>query len=151
MINMGVQRPKTGGNWPLTGRYLQRCNKWTQSTIRLLLFIDVSNSIWYLKRSYWKSSSITSSGLSLKVDSQLGYLTVFKCYRVIFLLKKPFNFHFRLIFIFNKKEPQSCQFAAYRLNALLSFWCQKQEKWLFQFSNLSPLIYLLGICISLTY
>ena len=27
MINMGGQRPKIGGNWPLTDPYLQRCRK----------------------------------------------------------------------------------------------------------------------------
>ena len=27
MINMGGQKPKTGGNWLLTDPYLQRCNE----------------------------------------------------------------------------------------------------------------------------
>ena len=49
-------------------------------------------------------------------------LTMFERLRVIFSLKrKLFNFRFRSIFIFNKKEPQSCQFATYRRNALFEF------------------------------
>ena len=40
-----------------------------------------------------------------------------------FLLKKENYpiFRFCSIFIFNKKEPQSCQFATYRRNALFEF------------------------------
>ena len=28
MINMGGQRPKIGGNWPMTGPYLQHCKRY---------------------------------------------------------------------------------------------------------------------------
>ena len=40
-------------------------DKWTQSNVKSLQLIDVSNPIWYLERSAWKSSSITSFGLWL--------------------------------------------------------------------------------------
>ena len=51
------------------------------------------------------------------------------CFRVIFSLKyKPSNFRFRLFFIFNKKESQSCQFFTNRWKTLFEFmtsqaWC----------------------------
>ena len=49
-------------------------------------------------------------------------LQFFKCFRVIFSLKmKLSNFRFQSIFISNKKEPQSCQFATYEQNALFEF------------------------------
>ena len=59
----------------------------------------------------------------LKADFQADDLTIFKRFRVIFSLKKKklSNFRFRSIFIFNKKEPQSCQFATQRRNALFDF------------------------------
>ena len=47
-------------------------NKWKQSTIKSIPFIDVSNSIWYLEKIYWKSSDITSSALSLIIISMLS-------------------------------------------------------------------------------
>ena len=48
-------------------------------------------------------------------------LITFNCFRVFFSLRKLFNFRFRPIFTFNKKEPQSGQFATYRRNALFEF------------------------------
>ena len=36
-------------------------SNWTRSKPNLLPFIDISNPIWYLKRSDWKSYCITSS------------------------------------------------------------------------------------------
>ena len=49
------------------------------------------------------------------------YLTIFKCFRVIFSLKKRIIQFPLSIFFYNKKEPQSCQFATYRRNALFEF------------------------------
>ena len=58
----------------------------------------------------------------LKADSPLGWLIIFKCFRFISPWKRKLsNSRFRLIFIFIKKEPQSCQFATYRQNALFEF------------------------------
>ena len=38
IINMGGQRPKIGGNWPLTGAYLQYClNKEVSDKVEFLL------------------------------------------------------------------------------------------------------------------
>ena len=62
-------------------------------------------------------------------------LQFFKCFRVIFSLKmKLSNFRFQSIFISNKKEPQSCQFATYKQNALFEFLTS--QTWLLQFSKL---------------
>ena len=59
------------------------------------------------------------AGLTLGSDD----LIIFKCFRVYFSLKRKLsNFCFRSTFIFNKKEPQSCQFATYRQNALFEFF-----------------------------
>ena len=62
----------------------------------------------------------------------LDDLIVFKCFRFIFSLKKKtIQFRFRSIFIFNKKEPQSCQFATYRRNALFEFLTSQTGKMAF--------------------
>ena len=60
-------------------------------------------------------SNNATSKLELKVDSRgrmtwqfLNALELFSSSKM-----KLCNFHFRLIFIFNKKEPQSCQLATY--------------------------------------
>ena len=47
---------------------------WTQSKIKSLPFIDVSNPIWYLERSDLKSSTIISSALNLIMISMLSLL-----------------------------------------------------------------------------
>ena len=48
-------------------------------------------------------------------------LTIFKCLRLIFSLKKQ-TAQFLLSFnLFSKEEPQSCQFVTYRRNALFEF------------------------------
>ena len=59
----------------------------------------------------------------LKADSRVAWpnnlkniLELFSPYK-----RKTSNFRFRSIFIFNKKEFQSCQFATYRRNALFEF------------------------------
>ena len=59
------------------------------------------------------------SGLTLKRTLGLDDVIIFKCLRVIFSLKRELsNLRFRSIFIFNEKESRTCQFAAYRQNAL---------------------------------
>ena len=47
-----------------------------QSNMKSLLLIDVSNLIWYLGKSDWRCSSITSSSLSLIV---IFTLLLFEC------------------------------------------------------------------------
>ena len=47
-------------------------NKWTQSKIKSLVFIEVSNPTWYLDKGDWKSSSVTSSALPLIMISMLS-------------------------------------------------------------------------------
>ena len=70
--------------------------------------------------------------MDLKVDSRVGmtwqFLIVLELFSV--LKSKLSNFRFRLIFIFNKKDPQSCQFATYWQKLCLSFWGHNQVKWL---------------------
>ena len=48
---------------------------------------------------------------------------------------KLYNFRFRLIFIFNKKEPQSCQFANYRRKALFEFLTSETSEMAFKIFN----------------
>ena len=73
-------------------------------------------------------------------------LTMFECLRVIFSLKrKLFNFRFRLIFVFNKKEPRSCQFATYRRNALFEFLTSQPGQVAFPISK----VIIRYLCISL--
>ena len=56
--------------------------------------------------------------------------------RVMFSLKrKPSNFCFHSIFIFNKKEAQSCQSATCPWNTVWVLTSQKQEKWLLHFQS----------------
>ena len=75
-------------------------------------------------------------------------LIIFKCFRVIFSLKRKLsNFRFRLIFIFNKREPQSCQFATYQRNALFEFLMSQTGK--MAFPNFKVITRLL--CVSLTH
>ena len=50
-----------------------------QSKIKLLPVVDVSNLIWYLERSDSKSSSITSSALSLVMISMLSFFECITC------------------------------------------------------------------------
>ena len=59
----------------------------------------------------------------LKADSRVGWPNIFLNVLELFSLlkRKLSNFRFRSIFIFNKKEPQSCQFATYWRNPLLEF------------------------------
>ena len=58
----------------------------------------------------------------LKAGSRLGWPNIFKCFRVIFSLKKKIiQFPLSFILYLQKKEPQSCQFATYRRNALFEF------------------------------
>ena len=51
--------------------------------------------------------------------------------------RKPFNFRFRSFFIFNKKEPQSCQFATYQRNALFEFLASQTGEMAFTILKLS--------------
>ena len=73
------------------------------------------------------SKRLLKGGLSARMTwlSTLGSddLIIFKCFSVVLSLKKRklSNFRFRSIFIFNKKEAQSCLFATYRRNALFVF------------------------------
>ena len=72
-------------------------------------------------------------------------LTIFKCFIVIFSLKKKtIQFSFSLSFQ-QKKSSEVADLALSNKTLCLSFWRHKQEKWLFQFSKLSWVaIYLLN-------
>ena len=74
-------------------------------------------------------------------------LKVFECFRVSFSLKKLSYFHFRSIFICNKKESQSCQFATYRRNALLEFLTSQTRDMAFAIFK----VIISQLCISLTH
>ena len=52
-------------------------NEQKQRQNHYLSFIDVSNSIWYLEKSVWKSSCINSLALSLIV---ISVLSLFECF-----------------------------------------------------------------------
>ena len=78
---------------------------------------------------------IRASKILLKADARVDDLTIFKCFRLIFPLKRKLsNFHFRSIFIFNKKKnPKVVNLLLTDETLCLSFWRHKQEKRLFQF------------------
>ena len=81
----------------------------------------------------------------LKADSRLRWPNVLE---FIFPWKrKVFNFCFRSIFIFNKKEPQSCQFATYRRKALFDFLTSQTGQMAFQIFKVAMRL----LCISLTH
>ena len=67
-------------------------------------------------------------------------LTIFKCFRVIFTLKKKtIRFPLSLNLYFRKqKSPKVVNLSLSDETLCLGFWRHKQEKWLFQFSKLSP-------------
>ena len=54
-------------------------NKWKESNVKSLPFIEVSNSIWYLEISNWKNSSVTSSALLLIMISMLPLFGCITC------------------------------------------------------------------------
>ena len=54
--------------------------------------------------------------------NKMNDLMIFKCFRVIFSLKKKtIQFPLSFSLYFQQKEPQICQFATYRRNALFEF------------------------------
>ena len=62
--------------------------------------------------------SILKGGLS----GRMTYKQFLNVLELFYPLKRKLSkFRFRTIIIFNKKEPQSCQFATYRKNALFEF------------------------------
>ena len=70
------------------------------------------------------TEQILKGGLSGRDD-----LTVLNCFRV--KKSKLSNFRFHLIFIFNKKEPQSSSFATYWRKALFEFLTSQKGKMVF--------------------
>ena len=102
--------------------------------IYLLISLDVHIPIILFIKRYWLFQivfyyqsfavfCITWQNMDLKVDSRAGmtrqFLIVLELFSV--LKSKLSNFRFRLIFIFNKKYPQSCQFVTYWQKALFEF------------------------------
>ena len=82
---------------------------------------------------------IFKNPIILKADSRIGWLIILKYFRVIFSLKKKtiqlplsFNFYFQ-----QKKSSKVVNLPLTDDMLCLSFWCHKQDKWLFQFSKLS--------------
>ena len=75
-------------------------------------------------------------------------LTIFKCFIVIFSLKKK-TIQFPLSFnlYFQQKEPQSCQFATYRRNALFEFLTSQTGQMTFTIFK----VIIRQLCISLTH
>ena len=69
----------------------------------------------------------------------LDDLTVLRCFRVIFSLKKENYpiYDFTQFFLSTKKISKVVNFPLTNEKLCLSFWHHKQEKWLFQFSKLS--------------
>ena len=102
--------------------------KKTPKTIKILLHSKanllrfIANFLRFIKNS--KTVRYFAFQISsLKADSRFGWPNNFYMFWSIFLLKKrklP-SFRFRSTFIFYKKEPQTCQFATYRRNALFEF------------------------------
>ena len=78
-------------------------NKWTQSKIKSLPPIDVSNLILYLKRSDWKSSSVTLSALLLIMITMLNAFYV-EC----LLNASSFWMHYTLSIIVVRRNKISC-------------------------------------------
>ena len=62
------------------------------------------------------------------VSDDFDFYDLSKEFRAFF---KNANFCFCSIFIFNKKEPQICQFVTYRQNALFEFLTSQTEKMVF--------------------
>ena len=74
---------------------------------------------------------------------ELDDLTVLRCFRVIFSLKKENYpiYDFTQFFLSTKKISKVVNFPLTNEKLCLSFWHHKQEKWLFQFSKLSSSSY----------
>ena len=70
--------------------------------------------------------SLIAPGILLKSDSRV--LELFSPSKI-----KLSNFRFGSIFIFNKKEPQSCQFATHRRNAPFEFLASQTGQMAFIF------------------
>ena len=74
---------------------------------------------------------------TLKMDSGVGWPINFKCFTVIFSLKKE-NYPISAFVQFStEKNPKVVNLPLADETLCLSLWCHKQDKWLFQFSKLS--------------
>ena len=78
----------------------------------------------------------------LKADFQADDLTIFKRFRVIFSLKKknyPISAFVQFLFS-TKKSPKVVNLPLNDETLCLTFWCHKQDKWLFNFQSYHQIV-----------
>ena len=105
----------------------------------LKIFADYRLPLIFWKDVGWNSEDCCFPSRRLKDGLSLGSddLIIFKCFSVIFSLKKKtIQFPLSINLYFQQKRAPKLSICHLPTKRCLSFWRHKQDKWLFQFSKL---------------